>query len=120
MGSSNKTILIVDDEKRIQDIYIRTFLEAGFLVRWASSAQEAMNIMVREKIDLVLLDIKMPRINGQTLYDVIQEYDPNTKVIVSSVYPVEKQKLMIPQAQDYYDKSQSSLILLEKVKNAIA
>ncbi len=119
MGSSNTTILIVDDEKRIQNIYIRTFVEAGFSVRWAGNAQEAMNILVREKIDVVLLDIKMPRINGQTLFDVIQKYDPTIKVIVSSVYPVDKQKLMIPQARDYYDKSQGPAVLLEKVAHAI-
>ena len=47
-----KKILIVDDEEKIQNIYVRTFVEMGVIVRQARNAQEAINIIIREEIDL--------------------------------------------------------------------
>ena len=114
-----KKILIIDDEERILEIYIRTFVEAGFIVRRAKNAWEATNILIREDMDLVLLDIRMPNINGKTIFEIIQEYNPNIKVIVFSVYPINVQKQMVPLAKDFYDKSEGPLNLLEKVTNAL-
>ena len=110
-----KNILIVDDEERIRAIYIRMLGEAGFTVLGASNAQEATGILIREKIDTVLLDINMPEIDGKTVYEIIQEYDPDLKVIVSSVYPLHVQKTMIPHAYAYHDKSHGPASLLDKV-----
>lgn len=112
-----KKILIIDDEDRIRDLYSRLFVQAGIIVRRARNATEATNIMIREVIDLTLLDIKMAVVDGPTMFDIIKEYDPQGKVIISSVYPVEKQRELIPQALDYYDKSDGPLKLLEKVVN---
>ena len=114
-----KKVLIIDDEERILDIYLRLLVTAGLIVRRAPDAQTATNILVRESIDLILLDIKMPKIDGRTMYEIITEYDPNIKIIVSSVYPVTKQKELIPLAADYYDKSEGSIALLEKVQHAL-
>ena len=113
-----KKILIVDDETRVREMYVKMLVEEGFMVRHADDAQTALNIIVREDIDLILLDIKMPYIDGKTLFEVIKEYDPNLKVIVSSVYPIDKQQQMIPQAMDYFDKSQGLAHLLEKINGA--
>ncbi len=112
-------ILIVDDEEKIRDVYLRLLVQAGFIVRSASNAQQATNILVREPIDLVLLDIKMPRIDGRDVFEVIESNHPEAKVIISSVYPIEKQKEMIPNAVNYYDKSEWPLRLLEKVNQAL-
>ncbi len=110
-----KKILIIDDEDRIREIYIRILVEEGFLVRQASDAKRAFNIMIREPMDLILLDIKMPEINGKTMMEVIKEFDPNMKVIVTSVYPLERQKDMIPGATNYHDKSDGLVSLLVKI-----
>ncbi|MBF0504398.1 MAG: response regulator [Candidatus Omnitrophica bacterium] len=114
-----KKILIIDDEPRIRSIYVRLLVESGLKACWASNAQEATNILIREKIDLVLLDINMPGIDGMTMFDIIQEYDPSLKVIVASVYQLFLQKRMIDRAYDYYDKSQGASLLLEKIFNAL-
>lgn len=112
-----KKILIIDDEERIRDIYSRLFVQAGIIVRRAKNATEATNIMIREAIDLILLDVKMAVVDGREMFDIIKEYDPHGKVIISSVYPVEKQRELIPRALDYYDKSDGPIKLLEKVIN---
>ena len=115
-----KKVLIIDDEKRILDIYLRILSPAGVAVRGASNAQTATGILVSENIDLVLLDIKMPVIDGKTMFEIIEEYDPDIKVIVSSVYPIERQKQLVPRAEDYYDKAEGPSKLLEKVKHMLA
>ncbi|MBL8013200.1 MAG: response regulator [Candidatus Omnitrophica bacterium] len=114
-----RKILIIDDEDRIRDIYCRLFVQAGIVVRRAKNAVEATNMMIREDMDLILLDLKMSVVDGRTMFDVIREYNPSQKVIVSSVYPVEKQRELIPSAVDYYDKSEGPVKLLEKVVNTL-
>lgn len=110
-----KKILIIDDEEKIRELYIRVLVEEGFIVRQASDAKRAFNLMIREPMDLILLDIKMPEINGKTMMEVIQEFDPNLKVIVTSVYPIDRQKEMIPGALNYHDKSDGLVLLLLKI-----
>ena len=112
-------ILIIDDEEKIRDLYMRLLVQAGFIVRWASNAQQAASVLVRDPVDLVLLDIQMPRIDGRAMFEVLERDHPKTKVIISSIYPVEKQKKLIPHAFDYYDKSEGLLALLEKVNHAL-
>ena len=114
-----KRILVIDDEENIREIYIRILVEEGFLVRQASDAKRAFNLMIREPMDLILLDIKMPEINGTTMMEVIKEFDPQLKVIVTSVYPVERQREMIPGALNYHDKSQGLGSLLMKINEAL-
>ncbi len=115
-----RKILIIDDEQRIRQMYTRVLTEEGFIVRHAADARKAFNIIVREEIDLILLDIKMPEVDGKTMMEVIKEFDPSLKVIVTSVYSIDKQRQMIPQAKDYYDKSQGLLYLLKKIDETFA
>ena len=115
-----KKILIVDDEQRVRELYVRALGEEGYSVRDAADARKAFNIITREEVDLVLLDIKLPEIDGKAMMDVIREFDFNLKVIVTSVYPIEKQKQMIPDAKSYYDKSQGLSCLLEKINEVLA
>ena len=58
------TILVADDEKEIREL-LRLYLEnAGYRVLEAEDGQQALDILRRNKIDLCLLDIMMPKIDG--------------------------------------------------------
>ena len=114
-----KTILVVDDETRIRFIYNRFLTLEGFNVLEASSCIDANEILKREHVDLILLDLRLPEVKGHTLYDVIQMFHPRTKVIVSSVYHLERQKEIIPGATDYFDKSQGIDALLTKIRQVL-
>ena len=117
-----KRILVIDDEMQIRKIYVRLFQAIGsrvFEVIEAANATEATNYLIREHFDVVLLDIKMPGVNGLEMFEVIKEYNPKLKVIVASVYPIEIQKNVIPYAEDYYDKSQGPFKLIEKVASTL-
>jgi len=114
-----KKIIVLDDEERIREIYVRLLTSEGYRVKEAPSAIDAHEILKREKFDLMLLDIKMPKVNGSEIHDVIEQFHKNLKVIVASIYPLDVQKRVIPGAYDYYDKSQGISLLVEKIRRAL-
>ena len=121
MGESfMKKILIIDDEEKIRAAYRALLRKEGFEILEAKNAsQGTFKLISAEHIDLILLDINMPEVDGVTMREVINEYDPHSKIIVASVYPIDEQKQAIPQADDYFDKVQGVDVLLDKVKKAL-
>ncbi|MCB9757948.1 MAG: response regulator [Candidatus Omnitrophica bacterium] len=112
-----KTILIVDDQTRIRQILGRVLMNEGFHVIKAKDAMQAQQVLKEgKKVDLMLLDINMPQVQGDTLYDVVQAFHYRTKVIVCSVLPMDEQSKKIPGAVDYYDKTDDLSILLKKIE----
>ena len=116
-----KKILMIDDEEKIRNVYEQALTEEGFEVFNSKDASEGtFKLISKERIDLILLDINMPGVNGIEMRDIINEYDPKIKVIVSSVYPVDEQKNAVPDAYDYFDKAHGINVLISKVKNALS
>ena len=113
-------LLIVDDEKKIRDIYRRRLSAEGFEIVEAENGEEATLILIQDKgIDLFLLDIRMPVIDGASFFDAARLYNPGAKIIVSSVYPLSDQIRMIEGADDYFDKSEGMDILVEKIRSVL-
>ena len=59
-----KKILIIEDEKILGEMYRHKFIRSGFEVIWAEGAKEGMELAKKEKPDLILLDILLPKENG--------------------------------------------------------
>lgn len=114
-----KTILIIDDEERIRRIFGALLVREGYRALDAASPVEANRIMTTERIDCILLDINLPQLQGDLLFDVIQAFHRDIKVIVTSVLPLDDQRRLVNGAADYYDKSESMNVLKEKVKNVL-
>ena len=113
-------ILVVDDEKKIRNLYRKLLTLEKYEVIEAEDSQSATHRLIDEQnVQLILLDINMPLIDGRVLYDLIRMYDPKIKVIVTSAYPLEDQKKKIVNADDYYDKAQGTEVLLEKVEHVL-
>ena len=103
-------LLIVDDEKIIRDgIYELLSMEDSLELNLfsASSAIEAEQVLEERKIDIVLTDIRMPRMSGIELFDVIQERWPHCRVIFLTgysefdyVYKVQKHARYILKAEE--------------------
>lgn len=113
-----KNILIVEDEKRIREIYHKILKSLGVPAAHVFEAENAIiatSILGDNDIQLMLLDINLPAIDGVILYDVIKQYSKKTDIIIASVYPVEQQREICPGAKDYFDKSQGPYALLEKL-----
>lgn len=82
---SGKTLLVVDDDKAIQDFFERALKDNYDIVK-ASSGEEALEIVSSSKPDLILLDIRMPGINGIETLKRIKEIDNTIAVIMLSAY----------------------------------
>ncbi|MEO0231403.1 MAG: sigma-54 dependent transcriptional regulator [candidate division WOR-3 bacterium] len=83
----NIKILVVDDEKIVRESLYNWFSQEGYIVRTASDAYEALKILQEEVYHIVLVDIKMPRMDGLTLLKKIKEIDENLVVIIITAYP---------------------------------
>ena len=64
MAENKRTLLIVDDDIFLVDIMAFTLKQSGFEIIKAHNGQEALDILAKERIDLVLTDIMMPVMDG--------------------------------------------------------
>jgi DNA-binding response OmpR family regulator len=89
-----KQILIVDDEILITKLYGEHLKRSGFAVTSASSTKEAIDVLNRIKPDLVILDYKLPDLDGQYFLAILKE-KPETSsvpVIIFTNYPEEAER----------------------------
>ena len=83
-----ETILLVDDEDMIWDVIIDMLQELGYSVVLAGNGREAVEIYRSNpgEIDLVLLDMVMPELDGHEAFFQLKQIDPNVRVLLSSGY----------------------------------
>lgn len=79
-------ILVVDDEQVIRDSLRDWFAEDGYAISVAPNAPEALKLIDRTAYDIVLLDIKMPGMDGLALQEKIVAQRPNTLIIIMTAY----------------------------------
>ncbi|MCJ7772764.1 MAG: PAS domain S-box protein, partial [Desulfobacterales bacterium] len=82
------TVLLVDDEDMILSVGEKILNMLGYDVMTASSGQEAIDTYRenRDKINLVILDMIMPKMSGSETYDSLKEINPDVTVLLSSGY----------------------------------
>jgi len=81
MTNSYKKILIVDDEKDIRAVLEQSFTDEGFSVISAQDGEEGLKMIEKEKPDLILLDIVMPKMDGVTVAKKLKEKGIKAKII---------------------------------------
>ncbi|MBI4547575.1 MAG: sigma-54-dependent Fis family transcriptional regulator [Ignavibacteriae bacterium] len=79
--NSNYSILIVDDEAIVRDSLSKWFREDGFVIGVADNSATALRQLQAHRWDVILLDIKMPGMDGIELQQRIIELDPNVTII---------------------------------------
>jgi CheY-like chemotaxis protein len=89
----HETILLVDDEEMILKVTERLLKSLGYRVITANRGEQAIEICRSQKggIDLLILDMVMPGMNGGEIFDRIKAIDPDLKVILSSGYSLNGQ-----------------------------
>ena len=113
----NKTILIIEDELKIRFL-LRNYLKAeGFSVLEACDGDEGLFTFKNNKVDLILLDIMMPKVDGITVLETIREVS-DLPVILLTAKGQEEDKLFGYEvgADDYITKPFSPKILIAKIK----
>ncbi len=84
--SGNETILIVDDEPALLNLASEILRSQGYRVLSATRAQQALEIMKKEYVDLLLSDIIMPEMDGDELALQVKEKYPQVKIQLASGY----------------------------------
>jgi two-component system, sensor histidine kinase and response regulator len=84
VGSSK--VLVIDDEEISRISCDRILKRIGVETTKASSGREGLDLLVREPHDLVLVDLKMPEMDGMEVARRIRDYDPSTVIIIITGY----------------------------------
>ncbi len=118
----SKKVLVVDDEQDIQKVVVARIRRFGYDVIAASDGQEALNKMISEKPDLVLLDIMLPGMSGFEVSRMIKSNDliKNIPVIFLSASVEDLQKKAEDnQADDFLGKPFNPDELRQKIEKFI-
>jgi DNA-binding NtrC family response regulator len=83
---NDRRILIVDDEASVRSSLEEWFREDGFLVETAEDGPAGLRAMERGPFDIVLLDLKMPGMDGIAVQKRIREIDPEATIIILTAY----------------------------------
>ncbi|MBL8735773.1 MAG: sigma-54-dependent Fis family transcriptional regulator [Planctomycetes bacterium] len=115
-------VLVVDDERDLAELAAFFLERAGFKARCAASAEEALQLLQHERFEVVVSDVRMPRMNGLELLQAIRRKDPDVEVLLLTGYPdlqaaVSAIKLG---AFDYLAKPYVEKDLVERVAKALA
>jgi len=93
----NEIILVVDDEEMILNLAASILEDYGYKCLIASTGSDALKIYRQKhaEIDLAILDIVMPKMSGQMLFEEMLKIDPQVKVVMSSGFSVQDEGTML-------------------------
>ena len=109
-------ILVVEDEKSINDLIEMNLTEAGYICDCAYDGLQAADILERESFDLVLLDIMLPEVNGYELLDFIKPMGIPVIFITAKGSMEDKVRGLRLGADDYLVKPFEIVELLARVE----
>ena len=123
LPTGTETILVVDDHETIWDFVIETLQKLGYTVILAENGLDAVEIYKSNQgqIDLVLLDMVMPKLGGHDAFMMIQEFDPNVKCLLSSGYVSEEEvhDLLEKGARGFLPKPHSIKALATEIRSIL-
>lgn len=111
-------ILVVDDDKHTR-MLLQAYLEgAGYRVLTAENGEAALQIMDTESVDLVVLDIMMPKMDGYEFTRLLRETDNNLPILMVSAkqLPADKKKGFLVGTDDYMTKPIDEEEMLLRIK----
>ena len=110
-------ILVVDDDQGIRDFLEILLSREGYKVKTASGGKEAVALCKKKKFDLVITDLKMPKMDGIDLLRAIKEISPETLVILITGYASGETAVeaMKEGAYDYLEKN----FTVDELKTAV-
>lgn len=121
MAEKNR-ILVVDDEDALRTVLSSELEGEGYKVNTAGDGAEAITILKSHAFDLILLDIKMPNVDGFEVLKFVKDNHPTTKVIMLTGFAdlknaIESKKLG---AEDFVSKPYDLVDLLTTVERVLS
>lgn len=115
-----RRVLVVEDEPSLRMLYRGDLAEDGYEVATASNAPEALAQIETMRPDLVVLDIRMPGMDGLDAMTRILERDPRIAVVLNSAFSCYKDNFLSWAADAYVVKSSDTSELRETVRRVLA
>jgi DNA-binding NtrC family response regulator len=114
-------ILVVDDEDALRTVLSSELSSSGYDVATATDGDEAMAAVDNKKFELILLDIKMPRVDGFEVLKYVKKNHPSVKVIMLTGFAdlknaIESKKLG---AEDFVSKPYDLVDLLTTIERVL-
>ena len=111
-------ILVVDDDKNTRMLLKAVLQAENYTVFTAENGEDALSVMDKEHIDLVVLDIMMPRMDGYAFTRLLRENNNNLPILMVSAkqLPADKQKGFLVGTDDYMTKPIDELEMLLRIK----
>lgn len=119
MKRTMKNLLIVDDEKNIRTLYKEIFEKEKYNVLLASNGKECLEQCKKHKMDLVILDIRLPDMDGMEVLGKLSEEKNTPLVILNSAYAGYENNVNIWLAEAYLIKSSDLSELKNTVKDVL-
>ena len=120
MNSLHEHILVVEDDAQIRNFICFTLEAEGYVCHTAATAEEAMRLLAAEPIDLMLLDLGLPDLDGTEVIRRLRTWS-EMPVIVVSARDQDKEKVAVLDlgADDYLTKPFSASELLARIRVAL-
>lgn len=113
-------ILLVDDEEGYRELVARMLAKAGYEVVQAADGIEALSLLEKSKIDLVISDILMPVLNGYALVARLRAKWPNMPVILTTGFlSMDAAKTMMNGSVDFIPKPINADTLIDMIHRRI-
>ena len=100
-----KKLLIIEDNENTRELLMLEFVDEGYHVLGAESALSGLEFLQKNEVDLVMLDLKMPGLDGIEALDKVQALNKQIPIIIHSGYDHFKENSFVHKATDYVLKS---------------
>jgi DNA-binding NtrC family response regulator len=118
-----KEILLVEDQEMVSNLIKRILESSGYALITATNGKEAVSLYEREKdkISLVILDLVMPKMDGETCIKELHKINPNLKILIVSGHPLneEIQKMVKRETKGFVRKPFGRAELLQIVSDVL-
>jgi PAS domain S-box-containing protein len=123
LETGTETVLLVEDETEVRELTKNLLKEYGYKVITAVDGQDGIEEFTihEDKIQLVLLDVIMPKKNGKEVYDALHKIRPDIKVLFMSGYPgdIIYKRGLLDRGLPYIEKPTSPEKLLRKIREVL-
>ncbi|MBI4681775.1 MAG: PAS domain S-box protein [Nitrospirae bacterium] len=120
---ATETVLLAEDEEDVRELTKQILSAAGYKVIEAVDGEDAIDKFIsnRDRVDILLLDVIMPKMNGQEVYSKAKEMKPDIKAILVSGYPADfiRKKIILQNGLNYVSKPLAPKDLLKKIREAL-
>ncbi|MGE4317559.1 MAG: response regulator [Deferribacterales bacterium] len=113
------TILVVDDEPEIRLLYRSELEDRGYKIIEASGSSECYSVLEKNKVDLILLDIKLKGESGIDILQTLSSRENKVKVILATAYSAYQDDFSTWLADGYWVKSLEFETLIEEINKVL-